>query len=526
MGFSNDTRGWIMTSISGVACVLGAAIICADIIVRQFPGKKDFRIQDSDAFLSASLSLSFGVMLFSALYKMLPSAKNSLHESGMSPKVAAWVLIICFIGGAAGIQLVSRVLHHYIPSHVVDCEHTHDEEDQKEHSHSHSHSPSRKFRRSKSSKKKPHSRSEAWPPNVNGNAESPSYFGNVPETPFEPTREMIREETFTTAQTSRPSLRSHISRTLSKLSTAPTDGCKCDSKGPCHGFTDPCGKDCFKIVQSRGSFSSEPARPIKKGTRPKIDQFQFPSRHTHHAGDRPGESTPLLADIRESGHSSGGSAGTQTPKDEPAVESTDNHNSEPVSDSSTLTPYDHAVLHRHKTSAVSDVSVEEPQQHHHHVPTNAFLSIGLQTSIAIALHKLPEGFITYATNHANPRLGFSVFLALFIHNITEGFAMALPLYLALQSRWKAMAWSALLGGFSQPLGAGIAALWFKIAGHTNMAPGEGVYGGMFAVTSGIMTSVALSLFSESLDLTHSRGLCMVFAFVGMGIMGVSSALTA
>lgn len=194
-----------------------------------------------------------------------------------------------------------------------------------------------------------------------------------------------------------------------------------------------------------------------------------------------------------------------------------------------MTPYDHAVMHRRQSSlesASSAGSHQAAEQHHHHVPTNAFLSIGLQTSIAIALHKLPEGFITYATNHANPRLGFSVFLALFIHNITEGFALALPLYLAIQSRWKAMFWSALLGGFSQPLGAGVAALWFHIAGSGDMQPGEAVYGGMFAVTSGIMTSVALQLFSESLDLTHNRGLCTVFAFVGMGIMGASSALTA
>lgn len=41
-----------------------------------------------------------------------------------------------------------------------------------------------------------------------------------------------------------------------------------------------------------------------------------------------------------------------------------------------------------------------------------------------------------------------------------------------------------------------------------------------------MTSVALQLFSESLELTHSRNLCMAFAFVGMGVMGMSTALTA
>lgn len=40
-----------------------ASVICVDIIVRLFPGKGNFRVQDSNAFLSASLSLSFGVMV-------------------------------------------------------------------------------------------------------------------------------------------------------------------------------------------------------------------------------------------------------------------------------------------------------------------------------------------------------------------------------------------------------------------------------------------------------------------------------
>jgi ZIP family zinc transporter len=164
------------------------------------------------------------------------------------------------------------------------------------------------------------------------------------------------------------------------------------------------------------------------------------------------------------------------------------------------------------------------------VPQNAFLSIGLQTSLAIALHKLPEGFITYATNHASPTLGLTVFLALFIHNIVEGFAMALPLYLALNSRWKAMFWSSLLGGISQPAGAGIAAFWIWSTGQhgsdDETGPSWGVYGGMFAVTAGVMTSVALQLFSEGLGLTHHRGMGIGFAIAGMGLMGLSFALTA
>ena len=82
------------------------------------------------------------------------------------------------------------------------------------------------------------------------------------------------------------------------------------------------------------------------------------------------------------------------------------------------------------------------------------------------------------------------------------------------------------GGVSQPLGAGIAALWLKAAGRGENAPGETVYGCMFAITAGIMASVALQLFSESLSLSHERNLCIAFAFLGMAILGISFALTA
>ena len=40
-----------------------------------------------------------------------------------------------------------------------------------------------------------------------------------------------------------------------------------------------------------------------------------------------------------------------------------------------------------------------------------------------------------------------------------------------------------------------------------------------------MASVALQLFSEAINLNPNRAICMLFAFVGMGIMGMSSALT-
>jgi len=51
------------TADPGTACIFGASIIFVDIFIRMIPSKRNFNIQDSNAFLSCSLSLSAGVMV-------------------------------------------------------------------------------------------------------------------------------------------------------------------------------------------------------------------------------------------------------------------------------------------------------------------------------------------------------------------------------------------------------------------------------------------------------------------------------
>ncbi|KAJ9425568.1 Zinc/iron permease [Fusarium oxysporum] len=498
----NDTRGWIMCVVSGIACVVGASIVCVDVIVRLFPGKRNFRIQDSNVFLACSLSLSFGVMLFSALYSMLPESKEYFQQAKWSTQAAGLVMMSCFAGGFIGIQGVSRLLHQFMPTHVVECDHTHDENATKDTSCHHERRQSRARRRQSS-----HPPPEQAPVNkslsklTNGNGQNAATESTplLESTLNSPTQPLKRQAS------ARDGMRRPASPTRSRTTTGLTDGfperrksmrevhkrvmsfvqdtkCNCDESNSCYGFTDPCGQECFKHLSSRTSLSSRPGRQtqILRTTTGSFLNRAPEHSHAHHD--------------HEHEHENGC---------EDSVEPLRDQHIEPAE------PRD-------------DEDVEA--QHHHHVPTNAFLSIGLQTSIAIALHKFPEGFITYATNHVNPSLGFNVFMALFVHNITEGFAMCLPLYMALGSRWRAMAWSAFLGGLSQPIGAGVAALWFKLADKTNMQPNAVAYGCLFAVTSGIMVSVALQLFVESLSLNHSRNLCIFFGFLGMALLGFSNAL--
>jgi len=510
-----------MTCISGIACIIGASIICIDVFARHLPGMQKFSIAESDTFLSASLSLSFGVMLFSALYSILPRSKEYLINGGYSPSSASYMLISLFLAGVVGIQVGSAFLHRYIPSHVVDCDHNHDEEEGigREGMGEHHHGDIR--------------HNQAMPAvrlHDTGDESSESTpLLSTPETPSSPLEtvasvlpdggaEQRSESSFVSAASSRRPLMipRSLTRTISKLTAVGKT--TCDETGPCKGYSEPCGQDCFRGLNRRGSILPGGGHAFSRY--PTWHRFPFL------------QNGPTVREINEN------SRAVYSPMDKGCFPSTANSNAighaiTPKSRCRSATHHYHRPANEHPVPAKLSRRSTAPSnsvgpEHHHHVPTNAFLSIGLQTSLAIALHKAPEGFITYATNHANPTLGFAVFMALFIHNITEGFAMALPLYLALGSRLKAMFWSSLLGGASQPIGAGVAAAWFKLASGDDGAgaPSEGVYGGMFAVTAGVMTSVALSLFSESLARSHNKTTCTTFAFLGMGMLGVSSALTA
>ncbi|EEQ31667.1 Zinc transporter [Microsporum canis] len=469
----NDIRGWIMSCISGIACAFGSSLICVDVVAQYF-GKKDFRIAESDVFLSSSLSLSGGVVLFTALYSMLPTAKNYLTRAGYSPQAAAYTLIGLFLSGVIVINIFSSLLHRWMPSHVVSCGHSHslphktdDIEESAETAHTH-------HDITENTPLLPHDHNTVR----SAGQDTPHQHSSTPSRPTTETR-------------TKSSVTAHLSEQLTRLMGGPSNA-SC-ANGKCFGVSQACGLECAKL---RIQKSKEDLVP---GGATEITIVPPPVANSENISPRP---------ITPEGASDVNLAGQDCF----------------IQSSSTAT-----------TAYAPSPPSPRPSAHHHHVPQNAFLSIGLQTSLAIALHKLPEGFITYATNHTNPTLGWSVFVAISIHNITEGFAMSLPLYLALKSRLKAIIWSSLLGGISQPAGAGIAALWIWGSTKPGNRPGDdgsldgpssAVYGWMFAITAGVMTNVGLQLFAESMMLSHRRGLCIGFAFAGMGIIGLSFALTA
>ena len=111
-------------------------------------------------------------------------------------------------------------------------------------------------------------------------------------------------------------------------------------------------------------------------------------------------------------------------------------------------------------------------------------------------------------------LGFLIFIAITLHNIPEGIAVAVPIYICTLSRKKAFKWS-FLSGMSEPMGALIT--WIVLYPFIN----EFLLSAMLAIVGGIMVYISLD---ELLPASHSLGkehISILGIITGMFVMGLS-----
>jgi zinc transporter, ZIP family len=84
---------------------------------------------------------------------------------------------------------------------------------------------------------------------------------------------------------------------------------------------------------------------------------------------------------------------------------------------------------------------------------------GVVTAVALSVHNVPEGLVTFLTTLQDLHLGIGVAVAIAIHNIPEGMAVAMPLYHATGKRKKALLIT-LIPAITEPMGALIAYFLF------------------------------------------------------------------
>ncbi|KAG0745896.1 hypothetical protein G6F57_008725 [Rhizopus arrhizus] len=175
--------------------------------------------------------------------------------------------------------------------------------------------------------------------------------------------------------------------------------------------------------------------------------------------------------------------------------------------------HDHHHHNHHHHESMEEVVANDPKH---------YFSIGIQTAIAICVHKFPEGLVMLISTKASASLGLSVCIAMSVHNLTEGFMIALPLYYATRSKMTAFISAAFMGGLSQPLGALVGLLLIE---NISKPKEDMLFGIVFGCVSGMMTLITIqSMLPQAIRADIHQHYVLAFFFLGIFLVGTSSIL--
>ncbi|MBE6155679.1 MAG: zinc transporter ZupT [Firmicutes bacterium] len=143
---------------------------------------------------------------------------------------------------------------------------------------------------------------------------------------------------------------------------------------------------------------------------------------------------------------------------------------------------------------------------------NNLYKLGILSMITLILHNLPEGVLTFLSSYTDIKLGIKLSLAIAMHNIPEGIAIAVPLYYATGSKFKAIVRTT-LSGLSEPLGAILAYLFLaKWISPTHIAL-------ILVLVAGLMITLAIEqMLPETLKYKENK---MVYLGLTLGIVVVA-----
>ena len=115
---------------------------------------------------------------------------------------------------------------------------------------------------------------------------------------------------------------------------------------------------------------------------------------------------------------------------------------------------------------------------------SSLFKIGILDMIAMILHNVLEGCISFLTISTNFKLGMLICFMIMMHNIPEGLIISLPIYYSKKNRGLAL-FLTFISGMSELFGAILSFLFiYRYLSYT-------LFGLMYIFTAGIMIYVAL-----------------------------------
>lgn len=141
---------------------------------------------------------------------------------------------------------------------------------------------------------------------------------------------------------------------------------------------------------------------------------------------------------------------------------------------------------------------------------------GLLTGLAVGLHNLPEGLATFVATLASPSAGIAIAVAIALHNIPEGVVVAMPIYYATKSRWRAFGWS-FVSGVAEPIGG---LLGYAVLAGNGMSPIA--FAVMFGFVAGMMVYISVrELIPTALRYDPTDKAVTSSCILGMAVMASS-----
>lgn len=147
---------------------------------------------------------------------------------------------------------------------------------------------------------------------------------------------------------------------------------------------------------------------------------------------------------------------------------------------------------------------------------NNLYKVGIISMLALIIHNIPEGIITFLTTTKDIKIGLSLSISIALHNIPEGISIFVPIYYSTNSKLKAFLYT-FIAGFSEVMGAILSYLFlYKYANNYFFAF-------IFSLTAGIMIYIScIELIPESIK-TNKRKLYIPF-ILGIIVMILSEAI--
>lgn len=142
---------------------------------------------------------------------------------------------------------------------------------------------------------------------------------------------------------------------------------------------------------------------------------------------------------------------------------------------------------------------------------NKLYKLGIINSLALMIHNIPEGILTFSTTTVNVSLGITLALSILFHNIPEGISISVPIFYSTNSKFKAFIYT-FISGFSEIIGAIITYIFlYKYINNSFI-------GVILSLTVGIMSYISLSELLPTAIKYNKKKTTIIFFIIGFIFM--------